>query len=266
MSPVPPVIPMSIYTRSLPIVPKRIKNFLPKSLRDHDPRSVSIRQEERKSELILRKEIGTLSGVEIQKSNAVPKILAVIFVAGLILSNYYLIVTSDSKLEFYRSEPPFLRFDFTDSYLEDRSSQAPYIADGNLSTEWRKLRPSSREWDFDAELRLSHRLKEGIYQPTPWKRIRVIACSRSAPPLSLRVLEREAINVDKESRLPDDTEYRSVVLDFSRSGEAEILLQKQFSPVPKSEYPKGIVIWAVQGSFSKIGKESCIKDIEISEE
>ncbi|WP_244288599.1 hypothetical protein [Leptospira dzoumogneensis] len=196
---------------------------------------------------------------------AVSKIWAAVFVAGLAFSNYYLYSTTKSKLESYKSEPPFLRFDFTDSYLVDRSSQAPYLADGNLDTEWRKLRPSSMKMDFDLELKLSHRLKSGTYVPTNWKGLNIIACSKNTPPLSLKILEREAINVDKESRLPDDTEYSSVVLDFSRSETATVYLKKDAGPVPQKEYPHGIWIWAVQGIFEKIGPDSCIKDIQLFE-
>ncbi|WP_244937115.1 hypothetical protein [Leptospira selangorensis] len=197
--------------------------------------------------------------------NAVSKIWAAVFVAGLVFSNYYLYSTTNSKLESYKSEPPFLRFDFTDSYLVDRSSQAPYLADGNLDTEWRKLRPSSMKTDFDLELRLSHRLKSGVYVPTNWKGLNIIACSKNTPPLSLKILEREAINVDKESRLPNDTEYSSIVLDFSKSEIATIYLKKDAGPVPQKEYPKGIWIWAVQGIFENIGPDSCIKDIQLFE-
>ncbi|TGM16343.1 hypothetical protein EHQ81_08165 [Leptospira selangorensis] len=199
------------------------------------------------------------------KLNAVSKIWAAVFVAGLVFSNYYLYSTTNSKLESYKSEPPFLRFDFTDSYLVDRSSQAPYLADGNLDTEWRKLRPSSMKTDFDLELRLSHRLKSGVYVPTNWKGLNIIACSKNTPPLSLKILEREAINVDKESRLPNDTEYSSIVLDFSKSEIATIYLKKDAGPVPQKEYPKGIWIWAVQGIFENIGPDSCIKDIQLFE-
>ncbi|TGL60689.1 hypothetical protein EHQ64_12775 [Leptospira sarikeiensis] len=200
-----------------------------------------------------------------QKLNAVSKIWALVFVAGLVLSNYYLYSTTNSKLESYKSEPPFLRFDFTDSYLSDRSSQAPYLADGNLETKWRKLRPSNREMDFDLELRLSHRLKNGSYVPTNWKEIRVIACSNQTPPLSLKVLEREAINVDKESRLPDDTEYLNTILDFSKSNVVSIPLNKAAGIVPQKEYPNGIWIWSVQGTFAVSGQGSCIQDIQIIE-
>ncbi len=199
------------------------------------------------------------------KSNTVPKVLALFFVTALILANYYLFFTTNSKLESYKIEPPFLRFDFTDSYLVDRSSQAPYIADGNLETKWKKLRPSSRDMDFDAELRLSHRLKDGVYVPTPWKEIRITACSKKTPPLSFRVLLREAINVDKESRLPFDTEYVSSILDFSKSTVVNVPLQKSFLPVLKKDYPNGIIIWAVQGTFKTTGQESCIRDIQIIE-
>ncbi|TGL33976.1 hypothetical protein EHQ52_05455 [Leptospira koniambonensis] len=199
------------------------------------------------------------------KLNAVSKIWALVFVTGLAFSNYYLYSTTNSKLESYKSEPPFLRFDFTDSYLVDRSSQAPYLADGNLDTEWKKLRPSSLKMDFDLELRLSHRLKSGIYVPTNWKGLKVIACSKNTPPLSLKVLEREAINVDKESRLPDDTEYSSIILDFSGSEIATVYLKKDAGSVPQKEYPNGIWIWAVQGTFENIGPNACIKDIQLFE-
>ncbi|WP_245915595.1 hypothetical protein [Leptospira johnsonii] len=197
--------------------------------------------------------------------NAVSKIWAAVFVAGLVFSNYYLYSTTNSKLESYKSEPPFLRFDFTDSYLVDRSSQAPYLADGNLNTEWRKLRPSSMKMDFDLELRLSHRLKSGVYVPTNWKGLKVIACSKNTPLLSLKILEREAINVDKESRLPNDTEYGSIDLDFSKSETATVLLKKDAGSVLQKEYPSGIWIWAVQGTFQSVGPDSCIADIQLFE-
>ncbi|WP_210413013.1 hypothetical protein [Leptospira semungkisensis] len=199
------------------------------------------------------------------KSNTVPKILALVFVAGLAFSNYYLYSSTIAKLESYKSEPPFLRFDFTDSYLEDRSSQAPYLADGNPKTEWRKLRPSSQKSDFDLELRLTHRLKDGIYLPSPWKEIQVSACSTKTPKLKLKIVLREAINVDKESRLPDDTDYETKVLDFSESDTVRIPLHKEFSRVPQKDYPKGISIWAVQGNFDEIGRDVCLKDIQVLE-
>ncbi|EQA44185.1 hypothetical protein LEP1GSC050_3817 [Leptospira broomii serovar Hurstbridge str. 5399] len=196
---------------------------------------------------------------------SLPKIIAFAFPSAILLANFYLFSTTEHKIEEYKNEPPFLRFDFTDSYLEDRSSQAFHLVDGKDSTEWKKLRPSSRAMDFDAELRLSHRLRNGIYSPSHWKEIIVRACSKKAPKLKFKIFLREAINVDKESRLPDDIIYVSQTLDFSKSEEIRFPLTKKFYPVPAKDYPKGIIIWSVEGTFQGMGPDACLKEIQILE-
>lgn len=194
-----------------------------------------------------------------------PKIFAIAFPAALLAANYYLYSITQPKIDEYKSEPPFLRFDFTDSYLDDRSSQVFYLVDGNNSTEWKKLRSSSRAMDFDAELRLTHRLKNGTYIPSGWKEIRILACSKKAPKLDFKILLREAINVDKESRLPDDIVILSKTLDFSESEEFRFPLSRKFEPVKADQYPKGIFIWSVEGTFHGMGPEACIREIGVSD-
>ncbi|WP_243396157.1 hypothetical protein [Leptospira perolatii] len=168
-------------------------------------------------------------------------------------------------MQVYQSNPPFLRFDFTDSYLEDRSSQIFHLVDGKLDSTWKKLRNSPQQADFDLELRLTHTLQEKIYVPRKWKAVQVIACSKNAPPLELSLILRESINVDKESRLPKDQIVKRVTLDFRNSEKETIQITENFTNVPQTDYPKGIFIWSVQGSFEQVGPEVCLREIQLVE-
>lgn len=199
-----------------------------------------------------------------------PKVLVFIFPVTIILGNFYLFNTTKNKIEAFTIQPPFLAFDFTNSYLSNRSSRIRNLLDQNPSTKWFKLRNSIQKEDFLVELRQTHHLKNQKPEISKWKTLHVVGCKESVKILKLGIILRESIDMDTELRLPKDRIIGEKFLNFSESKHFKIPLDLYYKPEMGEEFPQNMFIWTVNGTWiakdSDFSKELCLEDIWLSED
>ncbi|EMN91135.1 hypothetical protein LEP1GSC108_1045 [Leptospira weilii str. UI 13098] len=201
------------------------------------------------------------------------KILVPIFPIAIITGNLYLFNTTKNKIEAFTIQPPFLSFDFTNSYLSNKDSRIGHLLDRNPYTTWTKLRHSNREEDFFLELRQTHHLKENKPEISKWKTLHVVGCKQTLEKLKLGLILRESIDMDKELRMPKDRILGERVLNFSESKHFKIPLESYYRPEASLEFPQKMFIWTVNGTWITKGqsypnekKGFCLEDIWLSED
>lgn len=201
------------------------------------------------------------------------KILVPIFPIAIIIGNLYLFNTTKNKIEAFTIQPPFLSFDFTNSYLSNKDSRISHLLDRNPYTTWTKLRHSNRTEDFLLELRQTHHLKENKPEISKWKTLHVVGCKQTLEKLKLGLILRESIDMDKELRMPKDRILGERVLNFSESKHFKIPLESYYQPETSLEFPQKMFIWTVNGTWITEGrnypnekKGFCLEDIWLSED
>lgn len=199
-----------------------------------------------------------------------PKVFVFIFPLTIILGNLYLFGTTKNKIETFTIQPPFLAFDFTNSYLSNRSSRIRNLLDQDSSTTWFKLRNSIQKEDFLVELRQTHHLKNQKPEISNWKNLHVVSCHETVKTLKLSIILRESIDMDTELRLPKDRVIGEKFLDFSKSKHFKIPLDLYYKPETSEEFPQNMFIWTVKGTWvtkdSDFLKELCLTDVWLSED
>jgi hypothetical protein len=190
------------------------------------------------------------------------RIFLVLFLPiSLVLGNVYIYFTTKKKIEAYAKIPPFRTEDYTVSNKIDKSSELINLKDKNPDTHWKKLRDSRyKKYDAELEYTLTHEWKENQLVPKQFNSLRIILCKEDKPKdLDIDIFLREAINIDKDLRLPDSFFYKSY--HFSEELKNEII-QKDFELKNlsiSSEFPKNIFIITL---FLKTSSpKSCISDI-----
>ncbi|WP_036095132.1 hypothetical protein [Leptospira weilii] len=201
------------------------------------------------------------------------KILAWIFPAAIIIGNLYLFNTTKNKIDAFTIQPPFLSFDFTNSYLSNHNSRISHLLDRNPNTTWTKLRNSNGKEDFLLELRQTHHFKKKAPKISEWKTLHVVGCKQTLEKLKLGLILRESIDMDKELRLPKDRILGERILSFSESKHFKIPLNSYYQPEKSLEFPQKMFIWTVNGawitenqSHPNVKKGLCLEDIWLSEE
>ncbi|WP_408611658.1 hypothetical protein [Leptospira ainlahdjerensis] len=198
-------------------------------------------------------------------------LLTLIFPISIVAGNILLFNSTNNKIEIFESKPPFLAFDFTNSYLKRNNSRILNLLDKNPETTWTKVRDSSRKEDFQLELRQTHHLNQGKPKISNWKSLQIIACPETKGILKIDLVLRESIDMDKELRLPKDEIKGEKILKFSESKHFEIPLEPYFQPEESREFPQKMFIWTVFGTWvdnqndhSK-DRTLCLEDIWLSE-
>ncbi|EKS10420.1 hypothetical protein [Leptospira santarosai] len=197
------------------------------------------------------------------------KILVPIFPIAIITGNFYLFNTTQNKIEAFAVQPPFLSFDFTNSYLSDTNSRIDHLLDQNPSTTWTKLRHSNKTEDFLLELRQTHHFKENKPEISKWKTLHIVGCKETLEKLKLGLILRESIDMDKELRMPKDRILFERVLNFSESKHFKIPLEFYYQPEMSPEFPQKMFIWTVHGTWieeKQSRSEFCLEDIWLSED
>ncbi|MCG6169252.1 hypothetical protein LFX25_15515 [Leptospira sp. FAT2] len=205
--------------------------------------------------------------------NVLFKSLTLIFPIAILSGNLYLWNTTKNRIETYTERPPFLAFDFTNSYLSDRNSRISHLLDRNKATTWTKLRGSDLKQDFLVELRQTHHLQNGKPEISNWKTLHVVGCPETVGELKLEIILRESIDMDKELRLPKDQILGEQVLRFSESKHFEIPLGQYYRPGKSEEFPQNMFLWTVGGTWlekspksSDKSKTLCLEDIWLGED
>ncbi|ALO27557.1 hypothetical protein GS511_14720 [Leptospira borgpetersenii] len=201
------------------------------------------------------------------------KILISIFPIAIIIGNFYLFSITKDKIKAFTIQPPFLSFDFTNSYLSNKNSRISHLSDRNPYTTWTKLRHSNRTEDFLLELRQTHHLKENKPEISKWKTLHVVGCKQTLEKLKLGLILRESIDMDKELRMPKDRMLGEKVLNFSKSKHFKIPLEPYYQPEASLEFPQKMFIWTVNGTwitenrnYLNEKKGFCLEDIWLSED
>lgn len=201
------------------------------------------------------------------------KILTLIFPIAILSGNLYLYDTTKNRIETFTVQPPFLAFDFTNSYLSDRNSRISHLLDQNPTTTWTKRRPSATSEDFLVELRQTHHLANRKPVISEWKTLHVVGCKQTTEELKLGLILRESIDMDKELRLPKDKLLGERILNFFGSKHFSIPLDSYYKPETTQEFPQKMFIWTVKGTWLEKSPKSpdqnqtlCLEDIWLSED
>ncbi|MBE7412159.1 MAG: hypothetical protein L6Q54_09070 [Leptospiraceae bacterium] len=189
---------------------------------------------------------------------------------ALFFINLYVIIYSETKITEYDINPPFFATDFTESYKLNPQSKIQFIADGKTNTHWIKERDAKNS-DFEIELRLTHFFENGYHRKN-YKYLKILACEdvkkKITKPENLRItiFKKEAINVDKELRLPKEKSLKEIDVDFSDSLDQKIPIAKDISIQETNHFPENIFILGVRGKITGNSKtSSCISEISFEE-
>ncbi|MEM7182910.1 MAG: hypothetical protein AAF518_18505 [Spirochaetota bacterium] len=170
----------------------------------------------------------------------------------------------------YQKNPPFLVFDFTKSHLYNQDSSIHHLMDANASTYWIKENESPAEKsDISLELRLTHYYKDG-FQVRKFQKLVILLCEDRKKKyvypkeIKVKLMQREAINVDKELRLPKESVLQTWSLQVKDSSRLELPLSLNIRE--SNTYPQNIFILGV--TLDMIAPDSgkpCLKEIFLVE-
>lgn len=177
----------------------------------------------------------------------------------MILGNGFIYLTTKENILSYKDNPPFRLDDFTQSYRLSSKSKLLHLLDGDPDTRWIKLQEGLEDRDWEVELKLTHRWNGEEYIPQVIQGIQIIPCSDSN--VTLTPVLREAINVDKVLRLPDDEILYSQDIQTQASVPILLPLDRKLDLKPTQIYPEGIFILLLRGKFHS--KDGCIQDIRV---
>lgn len=185
------------------------------------------------------------------------RFLILSFVFVLVLGNIILFLNTENKISQYNENPPFIKLDHTHSARFSQESKVSNLFDGKKETHWKKLR-DAKDWDLDLELKLTHVLKQGIYEPREFFGIELHNCGKETDFWKWEVYLREAINVDKELRLPSDKVL--LVDDFQSLGRSILIPIPSQNLQPTEGYnSKEIYILGIRLKAKELG--SCLAEI-----
>lgn len=177
----------------------------------------------------------------------------------LILGNGFIYLSTKENILSYKDNPPFRLDDFTQSYRLSSKSKLLNLLDGDPDTRWIKLQEGLDDRDWEVELKLTHKWNGEEYSPQAIQGIQVVPCSYSR--VTLTPILREAINVDKVQRLPDDEILYSKDVQTKASVPILLPLNGRLNMKSTEIYPEGISILLLRGKFHS--KDGCIQDIRV---
>lgn len=196
------------------------------------------------------------------------KIFAVIIPVILVCINGFILISSETKIKKYNQAPPFFATDFTKSYKLNQKSQIKFIVDGDTETFWTKEREAEGA-DFEVELRLTHYFQNGL-RSKDYRYLKIVACEKAEEKISkpekleVSLFLKEAINVDKELRLPSEKIAGRKNLDFSDSPIRKIDVSKELRILETNHFPENVFIIGVRGKITGAKKSRpCISEISL---
>lgn len=189
-------------------------------------------------------------------------IFSLFLIAIFCTANYKIYSNTRKKIELYQKSPPFLTFDFTRSNASGVSSSLKDIIDRNPFTAWEKQNPRIGDWDLDLELDLTHRWNGEFFQSNRLNEIIIAPCAYDSGPKTLKVFAyiREAINVDKDLRLPVEQELFSEEIELEDKP-YEIDLENQLKLNDSKVFPEGIYIAGIKIASKDKSFKYCLSDV-----
>ncbi len=180
---------------------------------------------------------------------------------SLILFNLYLYFYTEKKISLYSKIPPFRIEDFTFS----KKSKLLDLKDGDPKTVWLKEQESRyQKYDAELEYTLTHEYSNGNYIPKKINTLSVRICedeTTKPEKIQIDLFLREAINIDKALRLPDNFFVQSFDFQFGES----LVEKKTFQLGPDlkitKQFPEGIFIYTIFLKTFPEQKRICIADV-----
>lgn len=201
------------------------------------------------------------------------KSIAVLIFLSLIGLNFYIYLNTEKKMEAYAISPPFRMEDFTKSNRKNKFSKIKNLTDQNKNTFWIKEQNSFRsDYDLELELALTHVYSESKFKKKDFHFMTFHSCLskdtslKSPNQLQVDLFLREAINIDKELRLPNDSKVVSFPVDFKNADFVKIDISKLFTLEDSNRYPENIYIVTLflkDNSKQEVGANTCLAEIEI---
>lgn len=204
------------------------------------------------------------------------KSISILIFLSLFGLNAYIYFNTEKKIVSYAKSPPFRMEDFTKSNRKNKSSKIKSLTDKDKSTFWIKAQNSFRpDYDLELELTLTHVYAEEKFKKKEFHSITFYSCLtkenftplRSPNQMQVDVFLREAINIDKELRLPNDTKVGSFILDFKNSDSQKIDISQLFALEDTNNFPEKISLLTLfikdNSRHEKNGK-TCIAEIEVN--
>jgi hypothetical protein len=188
-------------------------------------------------------------------------LLPILFCSLVFVSNWLIFSSTTEKINQYKHVPPFPAYDFTNS-----SSRIFHLLDGDHTTYWIKEREAG-EWDFDLELRFSHVLRQKNYKPLSFSELVVVPCEGYPPiTLTLELIRREGINVDKELRMPKQEILESIFLTNVKEPLIYDVSKHFLDKEVKLEYDGlQMYILGIRGRVSALSGKPCLAEVELKE-
>lgn len=182
---------------------------------------------------------------------------------SIILINFYIFQSTKKMVKNYSQNPPFAMIDYTKSHQLNSLSHLLNLRDQDSKTVWIKER-EGREWDFELELKLSHIYSEGKFLPRKFNTVQIQFCKAQSfietDHINVQLFQREAINVDKVLRLPDD--FAKGNFDRKLTDNLTIDISNVLDFRPTKEFPNEIYIVGIRGKLYTRNK-ICLSDVSI---
>lgn len=201
------------------------------------------------------------------------KSISILIFLSLIGLNFYIYWNTEKKIEAYAKSPPFRMEDFTKSNRKNKVSKIKHLTDHDKTTFWIKEQNSFRpDYDLELELALTHVYSDSKFKKKEFHSITFHSCLtkdnslRSPNQLQVDLFLREAINVDKELRLPNDSKVVSFSLDFKDADFIKIDISKLFTLQDSNLFPENIflvTLFLKDESKHGNGGKTCIAGIDI---
>ncbi|WCL48584.1 hypothetical protein [Leptospira sp. GIMC2001] len=186
--------------------------------------------------------------------------LSILVVAIVLLGNAIIVLSNLNKMEIYPSSPPFRMVDHTKSYQISQESSISNLLDNDSETHWNKLKESPSTIDWEIELSLTHYWNGSEFVPKNWKFIDITSCSDTD--LELTILYREAINVDKVLRLPEDFIQKKINIQLLKNQNSRVELDGIKKLERTMNYPDGIYILTILGKHKEDSACLSLVDLE----
>ncbi len=179
----------------------------------------------------------------------------------VLLGNYQIISTTQNKIQDYHGVPPFAIGSISNP------KNLNFLLDRKIHTEWERTTIHNGEVEFFLEMKLTHFYDGDGFSPFPVNGIEWKACKdKSLPSFKAKLFLREAINVDKELRLPKDKLLFTINFTEKNLKSYSYRFNKIAELKKEKHYSDGIYIYTLEMDLAdKPSFNDCFSDITIKE-
>lgn len=184
---------------------------------------------------------------------------SILIFISLVSFNLYLYFYTEKKISEYEKIPPFRTEDYTASNLINPNSRLVHLKDKNKNTFWIREKESRyKNHDAEIEFTLTHFKKNSIYLPKDLEKIKIETCEPKPEKIFLNLYLREAINIDKELRLPNSFFQEKIIFEKEDISKKFKLKEKL---IEQENFPNGIFIYTLFIKTFPEDKKTCISEI-----